>query len=39
MLRMAICWGVSAALAKHGGVREPNKLAVSLRAARVPEVN
>ena len=30
---------VSAALANHGGVEEPNRLAVSLPAARVSEVN
>jgi hypothetical protein len=30
---------VSAALANHGGVEEPNRLAVSLPAARGSEVN
>ena len=37
--RMAVVWGVSAALANHGGVGEPNRLAVSLPAATVSEVN
>jgi len=36
---MTLIGGVSAALANHGGVREPNRLAVSLPAATVSEVN
>ena len=37
--RMTVIWSVSAALANHGGVGEPNRLAVSLPAATVSEVN